>query len=113
MPLHVAKFNNKREQKIPNRNLPISKWFAILFAASISIRSGCGGGSSSESGSTTTGTLSGVTAVGTPIVGGNINVICESGSPLSTTTSSTGTGGTWSYVMVVFSIINKKCAKKS
>lgn len=47
----------------------------------------CGGGSSAS----TTGTLSGVAAVGTPIVGGNISVICVSGSELTpTTTDSNG-----------------------
>ena len=58
-------------------------------AASLLVLSSCGGGG----GSTTpaTGTLGGVAAVGTPIVGGTIKVICAAGSALTATTSSTGT----------------------
>lgn len=47
---------------------------------------GGGGGSNAPSGST----LSGVAAVGTPIVNGTINVICAAGSDFTTTTGSTG-----------------------
>ena len=47
----------------------------------------CGGGTV---GSTSSGTLSGVAAVGTPINGGTINVICAAGSALTTTTDSSG-----------------------
>ena len=60
----------------------------------------CGGGSSTPP----TSTLSGVAAVGTPIVGGNISVICAAGSPLST---NTGTGGAW---QVTFSGQTLPCA---
>ena len=84
-----------------SKNLPVRKWVAILFAASISFPfSGCGGGggsSSSGSSPTSTGTLGGVAAVGTPIIGGTINVICAAGSALASTT--TGNTGTWQVTL--------------
>ena len=40
----------------------------------------------------TSGTINGVAAVGTPIVGGNISIVCVAGTPFSTTTD---TSGTW------------------
>jgi|GEM_PF-6672748 len=52
------------------------------------ILAGCGG---DEGGSTlAASTLSGVAAVGYPIIGGNINTRCATGSALTTTTSNTG-----------------------
>src|SRR3989338_1541691 len=48
---------------------------------------GCGGGGSSTPAPST---LSGIAAVGSPIVGGNVAVKCASGSPLTPTPSSTG-----------------------
>ena len=50
----------------------------------------CGGGGSGGSTSSASSTLGGVAAVGSPIVGGAINVTCAGGSPLTTTTTSTG-----------------------
>ncbi|MDP2760256.1 MAG: hypothetical protein Q8O64_07600 [Sideroxyarcus sp.] len=50
--------------------------------------SACGGGSSTSPASQT---FSGVAAVGFPIVGGTVSVICATGSPLTGTTTSTGT----------------------
>ena len=62
---------------------------------------GGGGGGGSSGGSITPAgsTLSGVAAVGTPIAGGNISVICAAGNPLSTITSNTGTGGAWQVTL--------------
>lgn len=51
------------------------------------VLSGCGGG---ESNTPAARTLSGVAAVGSPIVNGAIKVSCAAGSPLVTTTSGTG-----------------------
>lgn len=67
---------------------------------------GCGGGSGGG-GNPSGSILNGVAALGTPIVNGNINVICAAGSPLSTTTSNTGTGGAW---QVTLSGQNLPCA---
>lgn len=53
------------------------------------ILAGCGGGGSSSS-TPAASTLSGIAAVGYPIVSGNVAVKCASGSPLTTTTSSAG-----------------------
>ncbi len=50
---------------------------------------GCGGGGGGSS-TPAASTLSGVAAVGTPIAGGTINVVCAAGSALTTTTSTTG-----------------------
>lgn len=60
---------------------------ATTLAASLMLAA-CGGGSSAS----TADTLSGVAAVGVPIVGGHINIACAGGSALSTTTDS---GGAW------------------
>ena len=59
------------------------------------ILAGCGGGSGGGSNTPAaitpaTNTLSGVAAVGSPIVNGSISARCAAGSPLSTTTNSTG-----------------------
>ena len=52
--------------------------------------SACGGGD--DAATPAAPTLSGTAAVGTPIVGGNVKVVCAGGSALSTTT---GSGGLW------------------
>lgn len=66
--------------KRPLRGLLVTAAAAALVA--------CGGdGDSASAGST----LSGVAAVGSPIVGGAVNVTCAGGTALDTTTSSTGT----------------------
>ena len=74
-----------------------------LVIASLLVLPSCGGGGGggSSGGSITpvASTLSGVAAVGTPIVGGNISVICAAGNPLSTITSNTGTGGAWQVTL--------------
>lgn len=49
----------------------------------------CGGGD--DLGPATAGVLSGTAATGAPITGGRVDVACASGSPLSVTTSATGT----------------------
>lgn len=89
--------------------------FSLLFTI---VAVGCGGGGGSSSGSSsssssgsssssssgsssstvvTTNILSGVGAVGTPILNANVSVVCASGTPLSTTTSSTG--GVWQVTL--------------
>ena len=62
-----------------------TKRFWLLAAMGASVVAGCGGGGGSTS-------LGGVAAVGSPIVGGTINVRCSGGSALSTTT---GNNGVW------------------
>lgn len=62
-----------------------------FLAATAAVASGlmlaaCGGGDDAPA----TPTLSGTAAVGTPIVGGTVKVSCAGGSPLNTTTSSSG-----------------------
>jgi hypothetical protein len=69
--------------RLPNRPL---RGLAIAVAAAALVACGSdddGGGST---------TLGGVAAVGSPIVGGSVDVRCASGSPLSATT---GDGGAW------------------
>ncbi len=61
---------------------------ASTLAASLMLAA-CGGGDGTTY---TPDTLSGVAAVGVPIVGGQVNVACAGGSALSTTTNS---GGAW------------------
>jgi hypothetical protein len=56
-----------------------------LLASLVAIVSACGGG-----GGSSPSTLSGVAAVGTPIVSGNINIVCATGTPLTTTTDING-----------------------
>jgi len=71
------------------------KTLAILVLAFV--LNGCGGGGGGGAGSPASGTLSGVAAVGTPIVNGTVKVICSAGSaPSPTTTSSTGA---WSVTL--------------
>ena len=69
-------------------------WLLAGTLGSLIILTGCGGGSSSStasSGSGTEATLSGVAAVGAPIVGGAITLKCKSALSLAPiTTSSTG-----------------------
>ena len=61
----------------------------VSFVASILVLSSCGGGGGSSTPAVRA--LSGVAAVGTPIVNGTINVICAAGSALApTVTASTG-----------------------
>ncbi|WP_342619737.1 hypothetical protein [Rhodoferax sp. GW822-FHT02A01] len=55
----------------------------MCLAAAAALLAACGGGSSSP-------TLSGVAAVGVPIVSGSVKVSCAGGSALNTTTSSSG-----------------------
>ncbi|MDH4215366.1 MAG: IPT/TIG domain-containing protein [Gallionella sp.] len=61
----------------------VAATLALVFA-------GCGGGGGGGSGAPVAATLSGVAAVGAPIVNGTISAICAAGSPLTTTTDSTG-----------------------
>lgn len=69
---------------------PIKFILAILFSIAVAACGG-GGGGVGGSGTPVATTLSGVAAVGSPIVNGSIIAICAAGSALSTTTSSTGT----------------------
>ena len=72
-------------------------FFVAVFITSCSSSSG---GSTPAASTGTSGTINGIAAVGTPIVGGNISVIC----PFSTTTD---TGGAW---QVTFSGETLPCA---
>ena len=76
-------------------------FFVAVFITSCSSSSG---GSTPAASTGTSGTINGIAAVGTPIVGGNISVICAAGSPFSTTTD---TGGAW---QVTFSGETLPCA---
>jgi hypothetical protein len=51
---------------------------------------GCGGGGGGGGNTPATSALSGVAAVGYPIVNATINIVCAAGNSLSTTTNSTG-----------------------
>lgn len=59
------------------------RWFGSAMLAGAALLSACGGNSSAPS-------LSGVAAVGLPIVAGTVTVSCAGGGALSTTTSSSG-----------------------
>lgn len=65
--------------------------FMVALAAAALVACGDDDGSTTTTG-TTTSTRSGVAAVGSPIVGGTVNVACAGGSGLSTTTDN---GGAW------------------
>ena len=66
---------------------------ALIFFVAVFLTSCSSSSSNTPAASTgTSGTINGVAAVGTPIVGGNISIICAAGSSLSTTTD---TSGTW------------------
>lgn len=69
---------------------------ASLVASLLVLPSCGGGGGGGESSTPAASTLSGVAAVGTPIVNGNINVVCAAGSALVTTTNTTGA---WSVTL--------------
>lgn len=60
-----------------------------FFVAAICALAGCGGGAGG-SGAPAAPTLSGVAAVGFPIVNGSISARCATGAPLTATTNSTG-----------------------
>lgn len=62
----------------------------LLFPMVGILITGCSGGGSGGSNTSPASTLSGVAAVGHPIVNGSIRAICAAGSQLSTTTDSTG-----------------------
>ena len=66
----------------------------ILSVLAAGIGTGCGGGDSSSGAvslaSPASTTLSGTAAVGSPIVGGGLNVVCSAGAPLMTSTSANG-----------------------
>jgi len=66
--------------------MKLTRLICVLFICFI--MASCGGGGSAPP--TSSNTLSGIAAVGYPIVGGTINVTCASGSTLNTTTSLTG-----------------------
>jgi len=74
--------------------------YSALFLVSI-LLSACGGGGGSSSGSSTppASILSGVAAVGTPIVNGNINVVCAAGGALPNATTTNSTTGTYSVTL--------------
>ena len=70
--------------------------FSVLMLSVLAagIGTGCGGGDSSSGAvslaSPASTTLSGTAAVGSPIVGGGLNVVCSAGAPLMTSTSANG-----------------------
>ena len=71
---------------------------SIIFLLLTVALSGCGGGGGGGGGSAgtapVTGTLNGVAAVGTPIVGGTISVFCAQGNAIAAVT--TDSNGAWS-----------------
>ncbi|OIQ72560.1 hypothetical protein GALL_458120 [mine drainage metagenome] len=69
-------------------NFSIKK--CLLGAAVLGLISGCGGGDSSSAPAAST--LSGLAAVGSPIVNGAVKVVCAVGSALDTQTDATGAG---------------------
>ena len=81
-----------------SRKIRSSVSFGVCIAAITTlILAGCGGGGSATSNSPPASTLGGVAAVGTPIVNGNISVVCAAGSALATTTNATT--GAWSVTL--------------
>ncbi|WP_296445058.1 hypothetical protein [Rhodoferax sp. UBA5149] len=62
----------------------------LLGLLCVAALTGCGGGDNVTAGTPAASTLSGVAAVGFPIVGGAVNVTCAGGSALTSPTSSTG-----------------------
>lgn len=70
----------------------MKNFYAIaLTLLTLGLLSGCGGGGSSTSNTPpAASTLSGIAAVGFPIVSGNVSVKCASGNPLTTTTDVNG-----------------------
>jgi hypothetical protein len=64
--------------------MQLSKFNCLLTAATVGLLSACGGGSSSS------GTLSGTAAVGSPIALADVKIVCAGGSTLSTSTDSLG-----------------------
>lgn len=66
---------------------PISKINIAATLLTSVLLTACGDGFSAITGAPATGTLSGVAAVGKPILGGNISVICASGSVIIPTTT--------------------------
>ncbi|BCO26175.1 hypothetical protein MIZ03_1055 [Rhodoferax lithotrophicus] len=69
--------------------MKLAKKIGLLSTLSVLLLAGCGGGDSVVANNSTP-MLSGTAAVGLPIVGGHVNVVCAGGSALSTTTLSTG-----------------------
>lgn len=69
---------------------------ALVLLAGFALVS-CGGGGGGGSSTPDASILSGVAAVGTPIVNGTINVVCAAGSALTTTT--TGSTGAWQITL--------------
>jgi hypothetical protein len=65
---------------------PVSSRSLACTLAAAALLAGCGGGDDAAPADT----LSGVAAVGAPIVNGNVAVKCAGGSPLATTTNATG-----------------------
>lgn len=69
----------------------ISKWGWLIWIVMLASCGGGGGGGGGGATGATASILSGVAAVGAPIVNGNVSVVCASGgSPAPTTTSATG-----------------------
>lgn len=90
-----------------------AKFQLPLLVAGIVFLTSCGGGGGGGGTGTATpiapitatgSILNGVAAVGAPIVGGNISVICASGSALRTMTSSTGMVGAWQVTLAGHSL---------
>jgi hypothetical protein len=69
------------------------KKVSFVVALLTSVLAGCGGGTSTASGLS----LSGTAAVGSPIVGGTVALVCASGSAVTPTT--TNTAGAWSVTL--------------
>lgn len=69
--------------------MQLSKIICLLTVASTGLLSACGGGSSSTSTSSAP-TLSGTAAVGSPIVGAAVKIVCAGGSNLAASTDSLG-----------------------
>ncbi len=69
------------------------KKLSLVAALVVSVLAGCGGGTTTASGSS----LGGTAAVGSPIVGGTIALVCAGGSAPATVT--TGTVGDWSVTL--------------
>jgi uncharacterized membrane protein len=83
---------NKRDKEKWMKSIKCLLSIVLIIFVAVFLTSCSNSSSSSSSTPTLTSTLGGVVAVGTPIVDGNISVICAAGSPISTTTDA---GGAW------------------
>lgn len=70
--------------------MKLLKRVALVSGLSVALLAGCGGGGDGGGAAAVAPVMSGVAAVGLPIVGGTVSVTCAGGSALNATTLATG-----------------------